>query len=647
MSGIYGIFRFDGAPVDPGWIQQMHSAMAYYGPDGGNTMLDGSIGLGHLLHHLNPEDAFASQPSRGERGPLVCTARLDNRDSLLQSFAIPASEFPRTSDAHLITLAWNRWGTDLAPHLEGDWSLAAWNPREKKLFLARDACGLSTLYYCKGDGFLAFASSMKALLAIPCVIDQPEEANLAEVLLNTYLQPELTAFKNIFRLLGAQTLSVKANGLCSTQTFWSPEYREPIRYRRDEDYEEAYLELFTRAVQSCLRSQKPIAASLSGGRDSGSVVALAAPLLAAQGRSLTAYTSVPCLPPDGAQGRSLGNEWEPAHNIARMAGPNVQHIAIDAADYRVLQGINHLLDVHSGVNGAAVNHFWLQAISEAAARQGAGVLLSGQMGNYSVSWTGSGSLMLALRRKDWATALHLLSHTESNAWLLIKRKILKPLLAPATYLSHILPPPSARDINQVSAIQPSFIENLDSRSALRRAALGSIKSPSGIPAFQIFSAFMDAREILLSARYRVANQLPTEISAWHRVQSLDPTANQQLVEFLLRVPDSQFVKEGQGCSLFKRAFRNKLPEDVLAGKRKGLQSADIGHRILRELPDFQQCIADFASIPAASKILNLSAMDQCLRDLTSSVNPESTSNSAHILLKGIAVGLFLQRHTNS
>ena len=42
----------------------------------------------------------------------------------------------------------------------------------------------------------------------------------------------------------------------------------------------------------------------------------------------------------------MGNEWELAHATAMMAGANVQHIPIDAADYGVLQGIEHLLDIH-------------------------------------------------------------------------------------------------------------------------------------------------------------------------------------------------------------------------------------------------------------------------------------------------------------
>src|SRR2546421_62182 len=89
-------------------------------------------------------------------------------------------------------------------------------------------------------------------------------------------------------------------GIAASASCCSPEGRELVNYRRDEDYEEAFLEHYTRAVQVCLRTTGPVTATLSGGRDSGSVTAIAAPLLASHGRELTAYTSMPCLPPDGA-----------------------------------------------------------------------------------------------------------------------------------------------------------------------------------------------------------------------------------------------------------------------------------------------------------------------------------------------------------
>ena len=60
-------------------------------------------------------------------------------------------------------------------------------------------------------------------------------------------------------------MTVGSEGQTRTWRHWSPGGRGLLTYRRDEEYEEAFLEHYTRAVQSCLRTHKPVAATLSGG----------------------------------------------------------------------------------------------------------------------------------------------------------------------------------------------------------------------------------------------------------------------------------------------------------------------------------------------------------------------------------------------
>jgi asparagine synthase (glutamine-hydrolysing) len=634
MSGIYGIYRYDGAPVSPHWLECMRSAMAYYGPHGEANRIEGSIALGHLLLEVLPEDPFEKQPSEGSRGLVVSAARLDNRQELLDAFDIASCDAPQTPDGQLVSLAFDRWGEEVAIHLQGDWAMAAWNRRDRRLFLARDAFGNSTLYFHQGNGFIAFASSLKALLALPGVTKEPDLLRLAQLLVSWPQDAERTAYRDFHRLVCGQVCTIGSLGEIRYSNYWSPEGRELLAWRRDEDYEEAFLEHYSRAVRSCLRSRKPVAAQLSGGRDSGSVTALAAPLLACQGRELAAYTSVPLFPPDGAGERKFGNEWDSAHATALMAGPNVRHVAVDASEYGVIGGIEHHLDLHDGPGHAAANQFWIQAIVETAARNGAALMLCGQFGNATVSWAGNGSALLALGQCRPQIAWQLFLHAESNPWLTLKRQILKPVVTPSLRLLRRLQGLGRHPWQQYSALNPRLAAELNLDARMRTA---------GYDVTFTFSPLEDLRLRFLKPVWTIGTGVWSEIGARHGLSIMDPTANLALLEFLLRVPDNQFRRDGRGSHLFRRAFRRRLPDRVLDGSRKGLQASDLGHRILRELPSFRHYLDTFDAHALVGEVLDLSLLRKCLSDLEMNIDPITTANARRILARGLGVGLFLRR----
>jgi asparagine synthase (glutamine-hydrolysing) len=634
MSGFYGIYRFDGAPVATDSLERMRSAMSFYGPDGGGNEVEGPCGMGHLLLRTAPEDACERQPGEGSRGPVVSAARLDNRDELLALFHISRSAAEKTADGHLVSMAFDRWGEEVGIHLQGDWALAGWDRRERKLLLARDVFGTGNLYFHQGKGFIAFASSLKALLVLPGVTKRPDLLRLAEVLVSWQHDGELTAYEGFRRLVWAHSLLVGPNGQTRCWRYWSPEGREPMRYRRDEDYEEAFLEHYTSAVQHCLRTTGPVAATLSGGRDSGSVTAVAAPLLDSHGKELSAYTSIPCLPPDGAPKTRVGDEWDRAHETAQMAGANVRHLAIDAAEYGVLRGIEHLLAIHDGPSHAASNHYWLQAIVEAAVRDRAGVLLTGQMGNATVSWSGGGSALRALLQKQPRVAWRLLLHTDANLWFRLKRQVLKPALTPALRSMRRLKSRHAQPWQVYSALNPRMASALELDARIRAAGHDSTHTP--LPWEDQWSNFLKPVKC-------VGAGLWSEIGATHAISIRDPTSNLALLEFVLRVPDDQFRRHGQDSYLLKRTFRGRLPESVLEGRQKGLQAADLGHRIVRELPAIEEWLEALDAHPVAKELLDIARMRACLKSLVAKVDPETTENAACILLRGLGAGMFLSR----
>ncbi len=638
MSGIYGVYRYDGAPADPRWLERMKEAMAYYGRDGSACQIEGPVGMGHLLLEVNPEDAFEKQPVRGERGLVVSAARLDNRDALLEIFKVAPSEAPQVSDGHLVSMAFDRWGEEICSHLEGDWAFAAWDMERRRLFLGRDILGRAALYYYQGKGFVAFASSVKALLVLPGARKEPDLLRLAEILVAWHQSAELTAYKGFRSVIGAHIMTFSSDGLTGDRRFWSPEGREPLRLRRAEEYVEGFLEHYDRAVRSCLRTRKPVTAELSGGRDSGSVVTLAAPILASQGRDLVAFTSVPCLPPDGAKKGKIGNEWDLAHATATMAGANVTHIPIDARGYGVIASVEHFLDMHDGPGHPASNYFWLQAIMEACSQRGVGVHLVGEAGNFTVSYTGSGSVLRSLLQGQSRTAFRLILEGEADPWTFLKRQVLNPLVTPVRRLRKRLRNPFRSPWQDYSALNVQMAKQLEMDRRMREAGYD--------PTFT-FSTLDDSRELLYKPELGTSCSALSEVNAWHSVTRLDPTVNHSLLEFLLRVPGEQYYLHGQTSFLFKRAFKDRMPAQVVFPRERGLQSADLGHRIVRELSTFEDCIQSLEAVPEARELLDLPLLRRCLAEVVAKVDPATTERAGSILVRGIGVGLFLRRLASS
>jgi asparagine synthase (glutamine-hydrolysing) len=157
----------------------------------------------------------------------------------------------------------------------------------------------------------------------------------------------------------------------------------------------------------------------------------------------------------------------------------------------------------------------------------------------------------------------------------------------------------------------------------------------------IFTSLADRRALFFRPAWSIGAGLWSEMGAMHGLSILDPTSNLALLEFLLRVPDTQFRRHGQASSLLRRAFRGRLPAPVLEGRRKGLQSADLGHRLLKEWPGIEQHLDAIDRNPAARDMLDLPRMRKCLEDLSVRVDPRTNSHAGSILARGLGVGLFL------
>jgi asparagine synthase (glutamine-hydrolysing) len=276
MSGIAGIVRFDGAPVEPGLIESMTAAMSHRGPDGIAHWSKGSVALGHCMLRTTPESLEETQPLANEDQTLILVmdGRVDNWEELRADLIKRGAVLRTRADAELVLRAFEAWGHDCVAHIEGDFALAIWDARNRTLFCARDRMGHKPFHYHWDGTTLAFASELHPLLDLPWVEEKPNTGMLAEFLAGDWHSRDETLWQGVMRLVAAHRMAVTASGP-RVDEYWAPDLWATLPYKNDEEYIEHYRALFTDAVRRMSRSHLPLACEVSGGLDSSAVFCMA------------------------------------------------------------------------------------------------------------------------------------------------------------------------------------------------------------------------------------------------------------------------------------------------------------------------------------------------------------------------------------
>ena len=275
MSGIAGILRRDGSPSGTDSLRDMTARMVHRGPDGIHHWTDGPVGLGHCMLRTTAASLDEVQPARHEAAGLAVTfdGRIDNRGELWASLGDSKPAGREASDSQLILSCYARWGTDGIARLLGDFAFALWDGPRRRLVCARDFLGKRPFYYSIAHDAFRFASELGALLADPAVSREPNLGMVGEFLAGRPESTDETLFRDLSRLPPAHFLIVTAER-SEIRRYWDWDPNERIRYSRDEEYADHLLELGAAAVEDRLDSPWPVAAALSGGIDSSSVVGL-------------------------------------------------------------------------------------------------------------------------------------------------------------------------------------------------------------------------------------------------------------------------------------------------------------------------------------------------------------------------------------
>jgi asparagine synthase (glutamine-hydrolysing) len=277
MCGIAGRVNFaSGASPSAASVRAMCDLLAHRGPDGSGVVVRGVAGLGHRrLAIIDLSDA-GRQPMSTEDGAIWVTfnGEIYNFRELRGRLSSLGHRFHTQTDTEVILAAYRQYGLDFLQHLNGMFAFALWDEPARTLVLARDRAGKKPLFYRQDADGMAFASEPKAFLADPSFRAEADPAAISEYLTYQYVPTPMSAFKGVRKLPPAHYLLVR-DGRASLHRYWKLSYASKLPLREEEAVERL-VELLRAAVARRLISDVPLGAFLSGGIDSGAVVALMA-----------------------------------------------------------------------------------------------------------------------------------------------------------------------------------------------------------------------------------------------------------------------------------------------------------------------------------------------------------------------------------
>jgi asparagine synthase (glutamine-hydrolysing) len=607
----------------------MGAAMDYWGPDGGMAV-DGVSALGCRRSH-DEEAGDGAVIALADGGVLVATARLDNGEDLQARLGLRGA----VGDRRLVAAAWDRWGEHACEQLYGDWSFAVWQPRQRRLVLARDHFGNTALYYHRGPRSVLFGSSRKALFALPETPRRLNELRLAQHLVFWVTDGGATLHEEIHRLPPGHRLTATDSAL-RVSRYWYPEELAELRLGDDGAYADAFLERYDQAVRARLRTPRRVATTLSSGLDSGSVTALAARAVASRPGALTAFTAVPRFPAIAElMPRIRVDEWPLAQAVAAHCGID-DHRRLTAASTTSLAAFERSLFLHDEPEYAAANLHWIIGLLEEARSAGAGVLLTGQLGNAGVSWTGDQQRVfrsfLAGRWLDaWVGLRRSQARTGKSLPRALVVQLLRPLVARAR--AHAFRRGWSDEFQiSLDLIAPAFARRIGIVERVRAADYDCRWTNPREPLAQ--------RLGILLPDINPIGALWHEAGAGYALDVADPTVDVRLLEFCLSIPDEQFEGGPQDRWLLRRSFEGLLPPAVQWNPRRGRQSADLSLRLRAERDEIGPTVARLAASPAVGEYLDVPALRRRWAHVERGTDAEAFA-AAPALARTLLFGLFL------
>ncbi len=549
MTAVFGFYHWSQSPCEPNILESMAVALEIIPADVFQLWDNDQGGMGcrgraNSARPANINDYLFVDQHSGDALAVVANARIDNKPELAEKLKLSEGELKGMGTAELILCAYKAWGESCCEHLLGDFVLAVWDGRSKSLLLGRDHIGIKPLFYSSCNGRFVFANDIAGVLA---GLDNPTP--LSRPAIASYLgqgelySKKLTFFEDVKKLPPATTLIVSSGGDARERKYWRAEDVSPTRCGDMGEVVLRLRRLLESAVNCRLPSKGPVAAHLSGGLDSASVVALAARALADKAENLQTWSWMRSPVKDEER---ADPEWRLGQLVADFY--NLQH------HYTELDSTVLLKTWESDVlaRNDSVNLWYEASVRDDVRTSGARVILSGWGGDQFIShgsycayaelfWSGNFSFVLT-------QFMSLARESNRPIWRMLGlcyRRIFRPVLP-----FHPVMMGRALRVNFLKFAKTSLIAKARDMRVDKRTFYRGFKT----------------REMQLS--YLNDGHLLNRLESWAvsanraGLEYCYPLLDKRIVEFSLGLSPAMYCHKGMSRYLLRAAMGADLPDDV-------------------------------------------------------------------------------------
>ena len=552
MCGICGQFNFIRRdPVERDTIRRMTGTIAHRGPDDEGYFFGDGVGFGfRRLSIIDLAGGHQPMSDAEETVWVMLNGEIYNFKELRAELEKRGYSFRTRSDTEVIIHGYKEWGTEVLNRLNGMFGLAIWDADKKRLIVARDAMGIKLIYYRIASGQLTFGSEIRPVLAANDYTPEVDPVALNLFLRFRYTPSPLTLFKGI-RKLAPGTMLIAEKGVCREQRWYN---YSPEPFPADKPEEETIdelLGLYRGAVKRHLLSDVPVGILLSGGLDSGLLLAL----MNENGGPWPAYTI--------GYGESFeDDEIADAAETARILGARHITVKLDEAEFerslpKIVESLEEPVAASSIVPMYFVSQRARQDVKVALIGQGPDELLGGYKRHLGVHY---GNLWRGLPSPIRSATTFAINRLPRNETLKrgVRSLATEGRLKRYESVFSLMPAETIDGLFRDGALPNGGSHDLTEYWQELIPQLEKTDELGGFQLLEIRSSLPD--ELLMYA---------DKLSMAHSLEARVPYLDRTVVEYVQRLPASFKVRSGNRKWLHRKVCQRYLPASILKRKKRG------------------------------------------------------------------------------